>query len=731
MTRLAQAPELTGRAWLGTDGRTLSLAGLSGQVVLLDFWTFCCVNCLHVLDELRHLEHQFPDTLVVVGVHSPKFPHEADPAALAAAVDRYHVTHPVLDDPELTTWQAYGARAWPTLVLIDPEGNLVAHLSGEGHGAALSAMIADLVSQHRAKGTLQPRPVQQLQPTAANGGLTFPSKAIALPSGQLLLADAGAHRLVGTSLEGRLVKVFGSGQRGLVNGAAATARFSEPNGLCLLPPAVASRIGVDVVVADTVNHTVRGLNLTSNQVTTLAGTGLQRSGARPGPSLVHGGAAALGCDLSSPWDVAWDPGRELVLIAMAGVHQIWGLDLDKGLVGVLAGTSGEGLVDGDALAAWLAQPSGLAVDRNGWCWFVDAETSALRYLDTSGKVETALGQGLFDFGLVDGDRATARLQHPLGLALTPGGQVLVADTYNGAIRLFDPASGQLNTVATDLFEPTDVLLHPELAPDQALVIESGGHRLALIQFNSRLGVQPSNLAAGGAAIGSTPDNATIQDSAAGQAAATVQDSAAGLDEPMPGRTPGTAGGGPEVSGGDLPARRTPGTAGGGPEVSGGNLPARRTPGTTGGGPASLAPTSPQGARDNVATTGRQKGWAGAGFAVLARPPLEIPAGVVDLEIAFTVPVGRVLDESAGYAIDVKVFASPPELLIQGVGTGHHLARRLQLAPGQGVLHVTARVATCGMTGDHPACYLNAQDWGVPITVTAGSTSPARIDLPLG
>ena len=150
-----RAPELVGRGWLNTGGRPLSLADLRGRVVVLDFWTFCCVNCLHVLDELRPVEEQFPDALTIIGVHSPKFEHEADADALAAAVERYAVHHPVLDDPELATWQAYTARAWPTLVVIDPEGYIVASMSGEGHAHGLSVLIEELIAEHTAKGTLR------------------------------------------------------------------------------------------------------------------------------------------------------------------------------------------------------------------------------------------------------------------------------------------------------------------------------------------------------------------------------------------------------------------------------------------------------------------------------------------------------------------------------------------------------------------------------------------------
>ncbi|BAS15608.1 NHL repeat-containing protein 2 [Arthrobacter sp. Hiyo8] len=149
-----RASELVGRGWLNTGGKTLDLEALRGKIVLLDFWTFCCINCLHVLDELRPLEEKYSDILVTVGVHSPKFEHEADPVALASAVERYEIHHPVLDDPELATWKAYTARAWPTLVVVDPEGYIVAHLSGEGHADGLAVLLEELVAEHEAKGTL-------------------------------------------------------------------------------------------------------------------------------------------------------------------------------------------------------------------------------------------------------------------------------------------------------------------------------------------------------------------------------------------------------------------------------------------------------------------------------------------------------------------------------------------------------------------------------------------------
>ncbi|MGN6131901.1 MAG: NHL domain-containing thioredoxin family protein, partial [Nocardioidaceae bacterium] len=454
-----RAPELSGRGWLNTGGTSYKIADFRGRFCLVDFWTFCCVNCLHVLDEMRELEQKYDGELVVIGVHSPKFAHEADPDALAAAVERYEVAHPVLDDPDLKTWQAYTARAWPTLVLVDPEGYVVAQYAGEGHAHALDALLTELREEHLAKGTLQPGDSPSVPPPVEAGDLRFPAKAARLPDGHLLVADAGHHQLVELTDDLEVVRRLGDGERGLVDGGPATARFNEPNGLCVLPPEVAARVGYDVVVADTVNHALRGLGLGSGETRTLAGTGHQ---------WMQGDGPGNEGRLSSPWDVAWWHDR--VWVAMAGIHQLWTFDPDTGSVEVAAGTTNEGLLDGPAEQAWFAQTSGFAVDGDR-LWLADSETSSLRYVE-DGEVRTAVGKGLFDFGFRDGPADEALLQHPLGVAVLPDGSVAVCDTYNGAVRRLDPATGEVTTLATDLAEPSGALVDGE----HLLVVESAAHR---------------------------------------------------------------------------------------------------------------------------------------------------------------------------------------------------------------------------------------------------------------
>ncbi|WP_285624265.1 thioredoxin-like domain-containing protein [Kineosporia sp. NBRC 101677] len=432
-----RAPRLRGRGWLNSPG--LDLQQLRGRWVMLDFWTGACVNCVHVLDELRPLERQFADVLTVIGVHSPKFPYEATASAVANAVERYRVEHPVLDDADLLTWDAYAVNAWPTLVLIDPDGYVVAQVSGEGHVPELAGLISEKL-EDGVPASVPPAPVRVESPQ----GLRFPGGLVALSDGEVLTSDTGNQRL----LLGQ--KHIGSGIRGFVDGPAGTAQFADPLGAAVLPPDVAAKAGYDVVIADSGNDALRGLRLDDLSVSTVA-TGI-----------------------STPGDVAWFDSR--IVVAGIGRHQLWSVDPACGEVQVYAGTGKEGLVDGPAEKAWFAQPSGLSVDFRG-LWIVDAESSALRLLyradDGSLQVRTAIGQGLFEFGQDDGPAWDARLQHPLGVQALPDGKIAVADTFNGSVRAYDPITDQVTTLLTGLGEPSALTI----VLNQLWVADAGQHQV--------------------------------------------------------------------------------------------------------------------------------------------------------------------------------------------------------------------------------------------------------------
>ena len=494
------APALIGDTWFGTGGRRLSLEDLRGRIVLLDFWTLCCVNCHHVLAELRPIEAKYSDVLTVVGVHSPKFEHEKNPESVRSAIERHGIDHPVLNDPNLSTWSGYGVRAWPTLVLIDPLGEVVAQFSGEGHAHAIDATIADLVKKHEASGTLTRGDDVFVAPPPPRSIYRQPGKATLLDQGTLLVSDSANHRLViaDPANPNAIVRTIGSGTRGLLDGQASEARFNEPYGVVRLPDDVAAAVGYDLVVADSVNHALRGVVLATGAVTTVAGTGEQWMQGDPS----HGDARAT--RLSTPWDVTWHEGR--VVVAMAGEHRLWAFDPIASMVEVFAGTTNEGLVDGPRDQAWFAQPSAVVSDGRV-LWVVDSETSAIRRIEGD-AVSSPIGHGLFDFGHVDGPASEALLQHPLGAAVLPDGSLVIADSYNGAVRRYDPSTAVVTTIARDLREPSDVVFLPESAT--LLVVESAAGALTSIPIAAGERVESERLRTSRPAIRVAPGMVTVE-----------------------------------------------------------------------------------------------------------------------------------------------------------------------------------------------------------------------------
>jgi len=425
-----RAPELTGgRGWLNTD-KPLSLAALKGKVVLLDFWTYGCINCIHIIPDLKKLEHKYANQLVVIGVHSAKFENEKDTENIRRIILRYELEHPVYNDAEFKVWQSYGVRAWPTQVLIDPAGYVIGAVSGEGNYELIDQVIAKVVDEFRKKGELNEQPLNLALERAKVGDLplAFPGKVLAdAAHDRLFISDSNHNRVVVTKLDGTLIETIGNGSAGAVDGDFTKASFHRPQGLAL--------DGDSLYVADTENHLIRRVDLKTQTVETVAGTGQQtRDYFRQGPART--------IDLSSPWDLQL-VGRQL-FITMAGTHQIWKLDLDKQEVSTFAGSGREAREDGPLLEAAFAQPSGITSDGRR-LYIADSESNIIRAIRIDdGQVETLVGGDLFEFGDVDGSRDDVRLQHPLGVVVN-GTQVLIADTYNHKIKELDPKARTVNT----------------------------------------------------------------------------------------------------------------------------------------------------------------------------------------------------------------------------------------------------------------------------------------------
>ncbi len=420
----ARAPQLTGAGgWIGVQS-PLSLKALQGKVVLLHFWAYSCATCLGVLQELRRLERRFSEELVVVGVHSPKFPREREHQAVERAVRRHRISHPVLDDPDLTTWARYGIRAWPTLVLIDPKGYVVGALSGEGHGRELAKVIAEVVARHEAKGTLVTEPVEVAAPTTGGGLLAFPGNvAVSADGTRLAIADTAHDQVLVCTSDGLMLE--------------AHTGFAQPQGVRF--------DGTAVMVCD---------------------TGANR--------VVRTDGVVLADGMSSPWDVMIEDDGSLV-IAEAGRHRLARVRPGEQRVLMAAGTGEEGMEDGPCTRAVLAQPSGVTRTPEGIV-FADAEANALRVLTRTGDVATLVGQGPSHWGAEDGGPQEASLQHPLGVASSPDGRsVYVADTFNSVLRVWDGET--LRTLAVEGLEEPGGL---DVLPDGRLIVADTNHHRVLV-----------------------------------------------------------------------------------------------------------------------------------------------------------------------------------------------------------------------------------------------------------
>jgi thiol-disulfide isomerase/thioredoxin len=502
----AVAPGLDGgQEWLNTAA-PVDFKDLRGKFVLLDFWTYCCINCMHVLPELKKLEQAYPNNIVVIGVHSGKFDTEHDSQSIRQAIMRYEIEHPVVNDADYKIWNRYNCRSWPSLRLIDPEGNLVAENSGEIDFATLDAFFKKVLPYYRQKGVLNEKPLHfDLERSKAiQTPLRYPGKILADEAGdRLFIADSNHNRIIVASLIGKLQAVIGNGAVGCADGNFATAQFNHPQGMALA--------NETLYVADTENHLLRKIDLKKKQVTTIAGIGEQARIGWPGVDPERGilperfVGAPLKTALNSPWALSIQGSN--LYIAMAGSQQIWKMPLDESEIGPYAGNGREDIVDGPLLPkqpyqagfSSFAQPSGLSSD--GTLLFVaDSEGSSVRAvpLDATGNVRTVVGTAqlddarLFTFGDADGLPGKSRLQHCLDVAYHDGA-IYVADTYNHKIKAIDLITRECKTVAgigkpgrddsasdkpVGFFEPTGL----SFAAGKLYVADTNNHAIRIIDL---------------------------------------------------------------------------------------------------------------------------------------------------------------------------------------------------------------------------------------------------------
>ncbi|NDK56928.1 thioredoxin-like domain-containing protein [Pontibacter fetidus] len=460
LTGRVNAPEIhTAHGWLNTD-RDWTIKELRGKIVLLDFWTFGCINCQHIVPDLRRLEEEFADVLVVIGVHSAKFDAEKQNETIKQAIRKFGITHPVVNDADFKLWDQYGIKAWPTIVLIDPRGKVVGQHAGEGVYDKVQPYLLRLKEEF--KDILNYEPVRFHVEQPGNSTLYFPSKLIHDKDGNIYLADSGHNRILKLNQQGQLLETIGSGKQGFTDGNYSEATFYEPHGLSLC--------GNILYIADTKNNAIRKADLATKTVTTIAGTGELEY-------YFHEDKLGEPVNPNSPWDLlVFD---DHLYIASAGNHQILRMHLGTEQIMRFAGTGREALADGPLLEASFNQPSGLT-RHNQLLFVADAEASAIRTINLeTGQVRTIVGHGLFDFGDEDGAMEDALLQHCVGLTRIDS-DIYIADTYNGKIKVLDTSRKRVRTLTECLHEPNDLTF----LNGQLWVTSTNSHQLFKIDLNT-------------------------------------------------------------------------------------------------------------------------------------------------------------------------------------------------------------------------------------------------------
>ncbi len=470
--------------WLNVS-RPLEKSDLKDRIILLDFWTYACVNCIQALPEIKKLENEFGSKLVVIGVHSRKFDNERDISSIRKAILKHDITHAVVNDPDLKIWNSFEVKAWPTFILINSRGNVVKTYVGEDEFSRIRHDVKKLVSRHKYQINRDPLPIALEKHNLIGNVLSFPSKleyssdftykSQHLPV--IFIANSGQNNILASSISGEIIVKIGSGKEGFENGSFDVASFRSPHGLLYSDN--------KLYVADTGNHALRVIDFKTNRVSTLIGSGQIGSTVENNEAL-----EASNLELASPTDLEFFPDKNNIAIANSGTHQILSYNLKKQTIEILAGNGSEGIDDGKYPDNSLAQTADMSAYGKK-LYFIDSETSSLRMLDESGNIKTLIGKGLFEFGHDNGDKTKALMQHPLGLMADDTG-IYIADSFNHTIRKYDFSSGQIRDLigaknrgekigsSTQFDEPEGIIA----VLDRFYIADSGNNRVVMVKRGS-------------------------------------------------------------------------------------------------------------------------------------------------------------------------------------------------------------------------------------------------------
>lgn len=426
--------------WFNTE-QPVSIDGQQGRVILLHFTTYCSLQCIATLDDLEYLENKYHDNILIIGIHSPRFPGERTAGHIRKVIARYEINHPVINDHDQRMKKLYGIKQQQTLVVIDTNGNITGATSGLNKRHKLDKAVGILLNKINKPATTPCAVSSSPKNCEPCRALAFPGR-IHATNNRIFIADSGHNRVLVTTTQGHVLQQFGSVSPDFVDGNGTEAAFNNPQGMLLSDDYL--------YVADSGNHAIRRIHLHSEEVATIAGTG--KPGDPPQSSYFENPCEV---NLNTPSGLALKD--NILYIAMSGTHQIWALSLVPNTMEVIAGSGNKALADGVAHLASFAQPSALSIMGNT-LYVADAESSAIRAIDlaTHNVITLAGTSGPHGYGYHDGFVPDARFQFPLDLnADQHSGALWIADTYNNKIRkiaLYDNLVSSV-TVSSPLNQP--------------------------------------------------------------------------------------------------------------------------------------------------------------------------------------------------------------------------------------------------------------------------------------
>ncbi len=459
---LLNAPDFGNVKFINSE-KSYKLKDFQGKIVLLDFWTYGCINCMHVIKDLKKLEEDFQKELTVIGIHSAKFDSEGEEENLKTIIKKFKLNHLILNDKDYEIWENYAIRAWPTFVLITPDSKIYKYYSGEGNYEAVKDDI--LLLKKKYKDKLTDKSFDLKTEEKPKGNLYFPEKIAFDSVNNILFVSSNSENMIkGFDLKTKkVIYTIGTGKEGNNCSTFETSTFKNPKGLYFY--------NNKLYIADTGNHSIKEADFKTKKITLIAGDGKQ------GYYLTVEEDNPLKVSLNSPWDLIIN--NNILYFANAGSHQLMEMNLKTNKIDVFAGIIRENIIDGNKNEkANLAQPTGIDYFDNK-IYFTDAETSSLRFVEGD-NVKTIVGKGLFKFGNINGSFDKALFKHAEGLTYFDN-KIYVADTYNDSIKIVDLNKKEVSLLPVkNLRHPTDVLV----IDDNLYISNSFKHEIVIFNFKT-------------------------------------------------------------------------------------------------------------------------------------------------------------------------------------------------------------------------------------------------------